>query len=107
MYGHWLYLIQSELGYVKIGITANVERRLDSLQTSSPSRLKLYQKVGCPNVEAARRLEKLLHKRYASNRVNREWFDIDPEIVVNEIAFAIEVYEAMTGVNRKGRAKHG
>lgn len=103
MYGYWLYVIYSQLGYIKIGVAANVERRLEGLQTASPSALKVYQKIGCPDAASARRLEKLLHKRYASNRVNREWFDIDPETVVNEIAFAIEVYEAMTGVKHAKR----
>lgn len=93
---YWLYVIYSESGHSKIGVAGNVDQRLETLQTGSPYKLHLYLKIGCPSEKKARKLEKFLHNRYAADRVNREWFDIDPQMVVNELEFAVKVYEIMT-----------
>lgn len=53
--------------YVKIGITVNVEERLINLQTPEP--MQLYALIdGWLSEEIA------LHKRFAGQRLNGEWF---------------------------------
>lgn len=79
--GQWiatisLYLIQSESGYIKIGISKRVERRLRDLQISSPEKLTLlfYQPL-----QKAELIEKKLHQRFSDKRLRGEWFDLTPD----------------------------
>ena len=60
----------------KIGISKNVSKRLESLQTSSPEKLELLFKH--PTTES-REIEKSLHNlfKYYRIRENGEWFKFD------------------------------
>ncbi|MFD6149456.1 GIY-YIG nuclease family protein [Streptomyces sp. NPDC060243] len=67
----WAYAIcDATATQVKIGRTRNVERRLQSLQTSHPATLRvLWRGQGGGELEAH------LHARFASRRIRGEWFD--------------------------------
>lgn len=72
-----IYFIQrGPDGPIKIGITAKVERRMSTLQTSNSERLSLMATMpGTVDDEAA------LHKRFASIRLTGEWFESEPELL--------------------------
>ncbi|NYS79489.1 MULTISPECIES: GIY-YIG nuclease family protein [Halomonadaceae] len=67
---------------VKIGISANVERRIGQLRTGSPYKLKL---MGWIKPDDDRTLEKLLHQKYAPVNAHGEWFALDASNVFEEL----------------------
>lgn len=68
-----VYLI-SNGPYVKIGVAKSVRRRLAALQTASAAKLTLLGVL-----PGGRLLEQNLHARYASKRVQGEWFALTQE----------------------------
>ncbi len=66
----WVYFIEAiGAGVIKIGISQNPEARLRSLQTASPTPLRLIVAVyGTAN------LERRLHRKFSPMRRNGEWF---------------------------------
>jgi len=61
---------------VKIGFSKNPVRRIQQLQTASPSQLRLVAML-----ESAQAFETALHEQYAYRRLSGEWFDdADSEI---------------------------
>lgn len=77
-----VYLIQTwETGYYKIGYTkGSVAKRLSTLQTGSPYQLEV---VTYFESKYAKLIETVLHRRYKHCQVNREWFDLKNEDVLN------------------------
>ena len=75
------FILNDDSQAVKIGIAKNVKRRLASLQTSSPSGLKLLGTIKTKSVNDARKIEKSLHKRFDENRIRGEWFKADVELL--------------------------
>jgi hypothetical protein len=72
----FVYFIQAESGPIKIGITDNIEKRKNELQTANHEKLTvLHYTTG------GRALEKHLHERF--NKFNKlgEWFWPDDEII--------------------------
>lgn len=71
---------------VKIGFAAKPLTRLRDLQTGCPFRLTLewsFPTYGAPEVETA------LHRRFAAQRVQGEWFDLGPDgAIVAQQAYA-------------------
>jgi hypothetical protein len=72
--GH-LYIIQSEEGPVKIGISINPDHRIASIETGS-GRYIVRQFVS-PAIPAYDELEKEMHRHYQDKRLRGEWFSID------------------------------
>lgn len=61
--------------YVKIGISCEVDKRIDQLNTASPFR------VWCMTTfPGGRGIEALLHARFADRRTNGEWFRWDDQM---------------------------
>lgn len=75
------FILNYDSEAVKIGIAKNVKRRIASLQTSSPSELKLLGKIQAESVSKARELEQSLHKTFDEYRVRGEWFKADVELL--------------------------
>jgi hypothetical protein len=70
----FVYLIQNEHNHlIKIGVSKNPYRRIRQLQTGNDSILRL---LGIIKVEDAFSVERLLHTRYAKDRVSGEWFSV-------------------------------
>lgn len=64
-----IYFLQGDNDYIKIGYTIDVSRRVQFLQTGSPTRLKLLGVMeGRVDTEAA------LHRRFERSRIIGEWF---------------------------------
>ena len=70
----YVYFIESDSGYVKIGKTVNLKTRIKSLKSASPHDLKL---LGYIKSEDYNFLEMVFHKKFDESRVNGEWFDIE------------------------------
>lgn len=75
------FILNYDSQAVKIGIAKNVKRRLASLQTSSPSKLELLGIIKTKSVNNARKIEKLLHEKFAKNRIRGEWFKANVELL--------------------------
>lgn len=67
--GH-VYLIECNGAY-KIGIAKNLKARITSMQSGSPLPLTLVHSIKTKSMEV---LETELHNRFASKRIDREWF---------------------------------
>lgn len=83
----FLYLIQHKnlSEYTKIGYTTDIEKRIKSLQTASPTGINLIYLV---ESDYAFKMEQALHKRYSSKNSNLEWFklsDNDIKTIINWI----------------------
>ena len=75
------FILNYDSQAIKIGIAKNVERRLSSLQTSSPSKLKLLGTIKTESVNKARKLEQSLHKTFNDCRIRGEWFSVHSELL--------------------------
>lgn len=64
-------------GYpMKIGIAADVRKRLATIQTGCPEKLRVYLFLDVPS-GSARLIEQECHQRLAAHRKNGEWFAVD------------------------------
>lgn len=61
---------------VKIGVSANVERRLNGIQLSTAASLEVELRFGGTFAE-----EMFLHAIFADERVHSEWFALSPRLV--------------------------
>lgn len=78
----YIYVIKNpENDRIKIGVSNNVEKRLNTLETGAGTKLDLvYKSVVCSN---AFDVENTVHKYFSEHRVFGEWFDVDVNKVVN------------------------
>lgn len=83
--GPMVYFLQGAAGFVKIGFTTDVARRVYELQPGSPVRLELLAHIPGAGMKDERRL----HRRFHKHRASGEWFSPAPEILA-EIALLQE-----------------
>ena len=78
----FLYLVESQ-GFVKIGVTNDVQGRVSTISTCNPFEVKviLAQEVG-----SAYQVEKFLHDKFKDTNVRGEWF----KLTSNDIAYITE-----------------
>jgi aryl-alcohol dehydrogenase-like predicted oxidoreductase len=82
----FLYVIGTNERYQKIGFSANVERRLKSLQTGNPDKLTIHHVEPVPK-EQVRLLERKIHKDLAHYRLKGEWFNLTSQEAVDLLKF--------------------
>ena len=70
---HYVYAI-SDGAFIKIGFAKDPTKRLNDLQTASPSELKLEATIRCERYSKAARLERRIHRKCGQFRVRGEWF---------------------------------
>ncbi len=75
-----VYFIQAGSGAIKIGIAANVSRRLVELQVGNHDPLRVLTVL-----DGGRGAEREYHARFAQHRLRGEWFAPHPDILA-EIA---------------------
>jgi len=82
----YLYLIQHQNipEYTKIGFTTDIEKRIKSLQTGSPTGINVIYLV---ESDYAFKMEQALHKRYSSKNSNLEWFKLTPTDIEDIISW--------------------
>lgn len=77
-----VYYIQgSATGLIKIGLSRNVQRRLNGLQGSSPDRLRVLAIDW--RVRDRGYVEGLLHDRFRDSRAHGEWFHPTPDLIAH------------------------
>lgn len=69
-----IYIISNGM-YYKIGKTKCIEQRLKSLQTASPSKLKLVDSLEVSHNKVSK-IENMLHKYLCNTRLEGEWFEL-------------------------------
>ena len=74
----FVYLLKSPSGFYKIGRTKSPEDRLRTFSVKLPFEVEFEHITECQDMYY---LEKTLHKRFADNRVNGEWFDLTADDV--------------------------
>ena len=67
----FVYLIEQNVGEVKIGKAVTPHKRLSELQMANPNRLRIWKAIPA---EDRAELEASLHFRFASYRIRGEWF---------------------------------
>jgi hypothetical protein len=82
----FLYVIGTNERYQKIGFSANVERRLKSLQTGNPDKLAIHHVEPVPK-EQVRLLERKIHKELSYYRLKGEWFNLTSQEAVDLLKF--------------------
>jgi hypothetical protein len=75
---HFIYFIfNQDSNAIKIGRAKNLERRIKSLQTSSPAKLELLKSISVQGMSEAQDLEQSLHRKFEDLRITGEWFRAD------------------------------
>jgi hypothetical protein len=78
--GQVVYFIGNrEHKWVKIGYTGNIKSRLCAIQVSCPFKVSVLGTLKVTK-DTARDSETILHKRFAANRINGEWFTLTDEM---------------------------
>jgi len=72
----YVYFVQNEDGFVKIGTTRHVKSRLVRMQIDNCMKIKLIGKM-----KGGFDLEAELHKRFKKYRKRGEWFHPAPELI--------------------------
>lgn len=87
----YVYLIGPESASpLKVGIAANIDKRLCSLQIGNWQPLKVHHTVSVTATQAAA-VERHMHREFKAKRLRGEWFDIpleDAKVALEEIAEA-------------------
>lgn len=82
----FIYVIGPREGPQKIGLSKDVNKRLQTLQTGFPSTLFVHHKE--PIVaKQVRLVEKKIHTELNYKRVRGEWFNLTPEEATDYIRF--------------------
>lgn len=71
-----IYFIQKQAGPIKVGYSANVSSRLQTLQTGSPESLTLLAQLS-----GNRTLERYIHNKFAHLKLEGEWFKPERELL--------------------------
>lgn len=80
---HCLYIIRHPLtGFVKIGITKDIESRLSQLSHANGVHLEVLKVMNTPK---ARAIETYLHRKYRSEQQVGEWFTVNPDLILDEL----------------------
>ena len=74
----YIYLLESSVGYYKIGKAADVEKRLGQHLRDYPVRLAVIHTIWVPD---RHKTERYLLKLFADKRMQGEWFDLDADDV--------------------------
>jgi predicted GIY-YIG superfamily endonuclease len=70
----YVYLMRSGNGYHKIGITKNIKNRLYGVRVQFPIAIDVIHYIAS---EDYRNVERFLHNKYSSKRVQHEWFSLN------------------------------
>ena len=75
--GHVYFIQARETGYIKIGFTKDLARRLRAMEAHSGDILDLRIHITGATIVH----EKALHREFAKARIYGEWFDPVPELL--------------------------
>jgi hypothetical protein len=86
-----IYVIISDTGIIKVGISDNPEMRRKTLQDGSPFILSVAYQVQISSV-LARKIEARAHAILAGENIRREWFNGSVRVAVAAVDQAISDY---------------
>lgn len=89
-----IYLIESNDGFYKIGVSKEPNKRLKTLQTGNLNKLIIKQTF---ESEFAYKIEKALHRSY--NRISGEWFELSKEEVDLFLLNCEKIHRSLTAIN--------
>lgn len=93
----WLYVVEHEHGYYKIGHSENPKSRASQLQVGSPYEIKLWLMAKFLNddlVGGEPELEEQIHERFDSGHVRGEWFEADRDEIYQYLGKEAEAESA-------------
>ena len=73
-YYGFVYLMQSSNGYHKVGITTDIKKRLNGIRRLFPVKIDIVHHIASNDY---RNVERFIHKKFASKRVQHEWFNLE------------------------------
>lgn len=91
-------------GPLKLGISADPERRVGQLQTGHAERLQLFHSELVANTKA-RLFERLLHRDIGYRRTIGEWFNLSVEEAIAHIRFTVIHYDSIDNLAEKLRLR--
>lgn len=83
--------------YYKIGITGDIDARLNTLETASPLGLEIFY---LKQTISANQVEKIIHEAYSHRRKNREWFFFSGKEVDSVIEYTSNLTSIISEGNR-------
>lgn len=86
-----VYVIGAPGRPLKIGITKNLRARLSDLQCSSADKLEVYFFGEATGKLLPHEVEKRFHKHFAAQRLEGEWFKLDPDEAVAGVLYYISI----------------
>ena len=95
--GGYLYIITNQAwpGFVKVGVTLDLKKRLQQYQTSSPFRdYKLVYYIQHPKYLEAEKKIKETMKPFAKS-IRNEWFEVDLHMAKPRLDEQLEEYETI------------
>ena len=87
----YVYVMQSTLGLVKIGVSKNVHQRRKHLENQSGVGVEVVAMFGPFN--AATRLERMAHDAFSTARESGEWFTVRAKDAVEAISKIASTFE--------------
>lgn len=88
----YLYAITTERdSAVKFGITEDIDRRMQNMQTANPEELALLSVVKFPNKATAAAYERRIHSLLSPDRIRGEWFS--NTALVNEVVDSLQEFQ--------------
>ena len=79
---HFIYFILNrDSNAIKIGHAKNLEKRIKTLQTSSPAKLTLIKSIQVGSSSEAKELERSLHRKFNEIRITGEWFKAEVDLL--------------------------
>lgn len=70
----FIYFISDNNGHIKIGVTEDVTRRMQQLQTGNAMELSLIHSIRMNSMSDAYDLETILHRTFDEYQVKNEWY---------------------------------
>lgn len=89
---------------MKLGISADPDRRVSQLQTGHAERLQVFHREPVA-ADKARLLERLLHRDISYRRRVGEWFDLTVAAAIAHIRFTIIEYDDVDNLAEKVRLR--
>lgn len=78
-----IYIMQSEYGDIKIGVSKNVEKRKHAIENNRMVKItNCYKTEPCSN---AYEIESTMHKRFSDEKICGEWFSCGIGIAIQEL----------------------
>jgi hypothetical protein len=101
---NYIYVIGGDEPPYKVGISNNPDRRLKTLQTGHPKRLRIHS-IKETDSTRTKLLESAIHQHLKHHRLVGEWFDLDLKTILLEVEFALIRYEDDPSLRTRVRDK--